>query len=144
MYVETLPRRQTIANSVCTSRRLPRACAAGRASIPARSGRGGRAYQLDRAPKGLPRTQTIGSYVETLLRRQTILYVHLDDFLGRAAALRLFLACSFWDSNRVATARGSRWKHQYREWGLWATPRSGPKRAPTYTNNWQLRRDAPT
>ena len=30
-------------------------------------------------------------YVETLPRRQTILYVRLDDFLGRAAALRLFL-----------------------------------------------------
>ena len=28
-------------------------------SIPARSGRGGPAYQLDRAPKGLPLTQTI-------------------------------------------------------------------------------------
>ena len=41
----------------------------------------------DRAPKGLPRTQTIGSYVETLPRTQTILYVCLDDFLGRATAL---------------------------------------------------------
>ena len=30
-------------------------------------------------------------YVETLPRRQTILYVRLDDFLGRAAAIRLFL-----------------------------------------------------
>ena len=41
----------------------------------------------DRTPKGLPRMQTIGSYVETLPRRQTILYVRLDDFLGRASAL---------------------------------------------------------
>ena len=30
-------------------------------------------------------------YAETLPRSQTILYVRLDDFLGRAAALRLFL-----------------------------------------------------
>ena len=41
------------------------------------------------APKGAPTEIKNGSYVETLPRRQTILYVRLDDFLGRVAALRL-------------------------------------------------------
>ena len=40
-------------------------------------------------PKGATTEIKIGSYVETLPRRQTILYVRLDDFLGRAVALRL-------------------------------------------------------
>ena len=43
-------------------------------------------HTTDRAPKGLPLRKKIGCYVETLPRRQTILYVRLDDSPGRAAA----------------------------------------------------------
>ena len=53
-------------------------------------------HQLDRAPKMLPRPQTIANSVCTSRRSHVdkqlpILYVRRDDFLGRAAALRLFM-----------------------------------------------------
>ena len=73
-------------------------------------------------PKGAPTDIKIGSYVETLPRRQ-ILYVRRDGFLGRAAALRLFLTLAhfcqgyrcfgyhFWRHAHVPISSGDRWRY---------------------------------
>ena len=115
-----LPRRQTIANSVCTcdpqASKVRASAPWGRPPPPPAQGLyysafflsglpmfrlpfyrvGVLDHPLDRTPKGLPRRQTIANSVCTSRRSHVdkqlpILYVRRDDFLGRVAALRLFL-----------------------------------------------------